>query len=131
LTIAAAVVPEQDGRSNWCRITDDEKRAIAEESAAANVSAADVCRRHGIVTSMQFRRRVQFGYSAGGKVRLAAVTLKNDAGCASSQAAILHDLIAVPDGMMTVDFGNGRRVFAPEGSGVDEVRRQATPAGSA
>jgi hypothetical protein len=80
---------------------------------------------------MLFRWRVQFGYSAGGKVRLAAVTLKNDAGSASTQPAILHDLIKVPDGMMTVDLGDGRRVFAPVGSDVDEVRRRATSAGGA
>jgi transposase-like protein len=125
LTITSAVTPEQDGRSNRRRFTDEEKRAIAEESTAANMSAAEVCRRHGIVTSMLFRWRVQFGYSRDGKARLAAVTLENGAGNASTQSAILHDLIPVPDGMMTVELGDGRRVFAPEGSDVDEVRRQA------
>jgi len=126
LTSAPAIAPEQDARSNRRRFTDDEKRAIAEESVAANVSAAEVCRRHGIVTSMLFRWRVQFGYSRDGKARLAAVTLEHDAAGAASQPAILHDLIKVPDGMMTVELGDGRRVFAPEGSDIDEVRRQAT-----
>ncbi len=131
LTSASILVPEQDGRSNRRRFTDEEKRAIAEESAAANTSAAEVCRRHGIVTSMLFRWRVQFGYSRDGKARLAAVTLENGAGNASTQSAILHDLIPVPDGMMTVELGDGRRVFAPAGSDVDEVRRQATVKGDA
>jgi transposase-like protein len=131
LTSAAAVESVVEEKPNRRRFTDEEKRAIAEESVTGKESAAEVCRRHGIVTSMLFRWRVQFGYSAGGKVRLAAVTLKNDAGSASTQPAILHDLIKVPDGMMTVDLGDGRRVFAPVGSDVDEVRRRATSAGGA
>lgn len=131
LTSASTVAPEEDGRLNRRRFTDDEKRAIAEESVAAKVSAAEVCRRHGIVTSMLFRWRVQFGYSRDGKAKLAAVTLENDAGGTSPQPAILHDLIPVPDGMMTIELGDGRRVFAPEGSDADEVRRQATHAGGA
>jgi transposase-like protein len=131
LTNTSTLEPEQDGRLNRRRFTEDEKRAIAEESATGKESAAEVCRRHGIVTSMLFRWRVQFGYSAGGKVRLVPVSLKSDGGSASTQPAILHDLIKAPDGMMTVDLGDGRRVFAPVGSDVDEVRRQATSAGGA
>lgn len=131
LTNAPAVTPEQDGRSNRRRFTDEEKRAIAEESAAVDASAAEVCRRHGIVTSMLFRRRVQFGYSRDGKARQVAVTPENGTGNASTQSAILHDLIPVPDGMMTGELGDGRRVFAPAGSDVDEVRRQVTVRGDA
>ena len=129
LTSAAGVGSTADEKPIRRRFTEDEKSAIAEESATSKVSAAEVCRRHGIVTSMLFRWRVQFGYSAGGKVRLAPVTLKNNAGNASSQPAILHDLIKAPDGMMTVDLGDGRRVFVPESSDVDEVRRQANQTG--
>jgi transposase-like protein len=131
LTNTSTLVPEQDGRLNRRRFTEDEKRAIAEESATGKESAAEVCRRHGIVTSMLFRWRVQFGYSAGGKVRLVPVTVKNDAGNAPSQTVILHDLIKTPDGMMTVDLGDGRRVFAPEGSDVEAVQEQAKSLGGA
>ena len=35
--------------------SDEEKRAIVAESEARGVTAADVCRKHGIVTSMLFR----------------------------------------------------------------------------
>lgn len=131
LTNVAAAAPEQDARSNRRRFTDDEKRAIAEESAAANVSAAEVCRRHGIVTSMLFRWRVQFGYSRDGKARLAAVMVGHDVANTLHQPVILHDLIPVPDGMMAVELGDGRRVFVPEGSNVEEVRWRVTHAGGA
>ncbi len=126
LTAALAVEPTPDGRSNRRRFTDEEKRAIAQESVEGNLSAAELCRRHGIFTSMLFRWRVQFGFGGEGKARLATVSMKNDTSIIVNEPLVLHDLIPVPDGMMTVDLGDGRRVFAPVGSDVDEVRRQAT-----
>ncbi|MBZ0215946.1 MAG: transposase [Fimbriimonadaceae bacterium] len=129
LTEEPAVELKPDGRSNRRRFTDEEKRAIAQESVETNVSAAELCRQHGIVTSMLFRWRVQFGFGGEGRAKLAAVSMKNDRSIFSNQPLVLHDLIPVPDGMMTVELGDGRRVFAPEGSDVEEVRRRATPMG--
>jgi hypothetical protein len=130
LTSAVEVEAAKDGRSNRRSFTDAEKLAIVQESVVANTSVAEVCRRHGIVTSMVFRWRVQFGYSRDGKARLAAVSVENDATNPSSEPVILHDLIPVPDGMMAVDLGDGRRVFVTLGSNADEVRKQAAMMGS-
>ena len=129
LTNVPAAEPEQDGRTNRRSFTDEEKLAIVQESVVGNTSAAEVCRRHGIVTSMLFRWRVQFGYSRDGKARLAGVTVGDYAGEHGAQAVILHNILPVPDGMMTVELGDGRRVYAPEGSNVEEVRRRAAPMG--
>jgi len=55
------------------RFTDAEQLAIVEEAAAPGVSAAEVCRRHGIATSMLFRWKNQLG--RGETARLVSVTL--------------------------------------------------------
>jgi len=47
-----------DGRANQRRFSDEEKLAIVRESEQPGASAAEVCRRHGIVSSMLFRWRV-------------------------------------------------------------------------
>jgi transposase-like protein len=44
-----------DGRSNRRRFADELKRAIVQETGKPGVSVAEVCRRHGIATSMAFR----------------------------------------------------------------------------
>jgi hypothetical protein len=36
---------------------------------------------------------------------------------------VLHDLLRPADGMTAVELGDGRRVFAPEGSDPGTVRR--------
>jgi hypothetical protein len=38
--------------------------------------------------------------------------------------AVLRNLIRPPDGMMTIELDDGRRVFAPEGSNPAAVKRQ-------
>lgn len=44
-----------DGRSNRRRFSDEQKRTIVLETEKPGVSVAQVCRRHGIATSMGFR----------------------------------------------------------------------------
>jgi hypothetical protein len=44
-----------DGRSNRRRFSDEQKRAIVQETEKPGVSVAQVCRRHGLATSMVFR----------------------------------------------------------------------------
>ena len=53
-----------DGRSNRRRFSDEQKRAIVQETEKPGVSVAQVCRRHGIATSMVFRWHVEFGLTA-------------------------------------------------------------------
>jgi len=47
-----------DGRSNRRCFSDEQKRAMVQETKKPGVSVAQVCRRHGIATSMVFRWRV-------------------------------------------------------------------------
>ncbi len=47
-----------DGRSNRRHFSEEQKRAIVQETEKSGVSVAQACRRHGIVTSMGFRWRV-------------------------------------------------------------------------
>jgi transposase-like protein len=52
-----------DRRANRRSFTNEQKLAIVMESEEPSVSAAAVCRRHEIATSMLFRWRAQFGLS--------------------------------------------------------------------
>ena len=98
--------------------SDEEKHAIALESDKPGVSVSAVARKHGIVTGMLFRWRVQFGVAQRKRARLAHVASADE----PESAAVLHDLLQPPDGMMVVELADGRRVFAPEGSDPDAVR---------
>lgn len=105
--------------------SDEQKRAIALESDQPGVSVSQVARRHGIVTGMLFRWRVQFGVAQKKRATLAPVTLPNGA----AATRLLRDLVQPPDGMTAVDLADGRRVFVPEGSDPDAVRAQAERGG--
>ena len=113
-----------DGRSNRRRFSDEQKRAVVLETEKPGVSVAQVCRRHGIATSMGFRWRVEFGLTARKALQLATVSLADGAANEPSALAALRDLVRPPDGMMTVELDDGRRVFAPAGSTPAEVKRQ-------
>lgn len=98
--------------------SDEEKRAIALETDRPGISVSAVARRHGIVTGMLFRWRVQFGIAQKKRARLAPVAKVDE----PASVAVLHDLLQPPDGMTVVELVDGRRVFAPEGSDPDTVR---------
>jgi transposase-like protein len=98
--------------------SDEEKRAIALETDKPGVSVSAVARKHGIVTGMLFRWRVQFGVAQKKRARLAPVAKVDE----PESVAVLHDLLQPPDGMTVVELADGRRVFAPEGSDPDAVR---------
>ncbi|WP_407168534.1 IS66 family insertion sequence element accessory protein TnpA [Bradyrhizobium sp. ORS 111] len=119
LTDAPTVDPPNDGRAIRRRFSDEEKVAIVTESELPGATAAEVCRRHDIVTSMLFRWRVQFGFSKRGRANLAAVTVAG----AQSATLVLNDLLQPPDGMKVIELDDGRRVFAPIGCDPDAVRR--------
>lgn len=101
--------------------SDAEKRAIALESGQPGVSVSSVARRHGIVTGLLFRWRVQFGVAQKTRARLVPVVVPDDI----PAALALQNLVQPPDGMMAVELPDGRRVFVPEGSDPDAVRAQA------
>lgn len=116
LTDASMAHGEHVGRR---RFTGEEKRAIVEESELPGSTAAEVCRRHGIVTSMLFRWRVHLGYRKE-KVKLATVRAS---AASSADALVLHDLLPAPDGMVAFELPGGQRVFAPAGADPEAVRR--------
>lgn len=115
---------EADGRSNRRRFSDEQKRAIVQETEKPGVSVSHVCRRHGVATSMVFRWRVQFGLAARKTPQLATVALTKGTANEVPALAALRDLVRPPDGMTAVELEDGRRVFAPAGSSPAEVKRQ-------
>lgn len=123
LTDTPEADPESDRRANRRRFTDDEKLAIALESERPGVSVAEVCRRHGIVTSMVFRWRVQFGFAQRKRTKLATVTLSDQATGSLPAPLVLHDLLPPPAGMIAVELPDGRCVFASAESNPDDVRK--------
>jgi len=106
--------------------SDDEKRAVARESDQPGVSVSAVARKHGIVTGMLFRWRVQFGVTQKKRAKLAPVVLPDD----TPATLALQKLVRAPDGMMAVDLPDGRRMFVPEGSDPAAVRAQIGDGGT-
>ncbi|RWI72246.1 MAG: IS66 family insertion sequence hypothetical protein [Mesorhizobium sp.] len=106
--------------------SDEQKRAIALESGQPGVSVSQVARRHGIVTGMLFRWRVQFGVAQKQRATLAPVMLPDGV----PATRLLRDLVQPPDGMTAIDLPDGRRVFVPDGSDRDAVHAQAEREGT-
>jgi transposase-like protein len=115
---------EVDGRSNRRRFSDEQKRAMVQETEKPGVAVAEICRRHGIATSLLFRWRVQFGLTARKAPQLATVALDDGVANEVPALAALRELVRPPDGMMAIDLEDGRRVFAPAGSSPADVKRQ-------
>jgi transposase-like protein len=128
LTDAATAAPARDGRSNRRSFTDAEKLAIVMEAEQPGVSAAAVCRRHNIATSMIFRWRVQFGVRQGERTELAVVRVSDGGHGGEPATAVatldLQNLVPVPDGMGAVELADGRKVFASIGSNPHAVRKR-------
>jgi transposase-like protein len=98
---------EADGRWNRRRFSDEQKRAMAQETEKPGVSVAEVCRLHGFATSLLFRWRVQFGLTARKAPQLATVTLTDGATNEVPARAALRDLVQPPDGMIAIDRTGG------------------------
>jgi transposase-like protein len=107
--------------------SNEEKLAIAMETEQPSAKVSAVARKHGIVTGLLFRWRVQFGLGQKKRAKLAHVVLADDA----AETQVLRDLARPPEGMMAVDLADGRRVFAPVGSEPDAVRAQIDSGGIA
>lgn len=99
--------------------TEEEKLAIVLETEKPDATVSQVARDHGIVTSMLFRWRANLGFGRSKHAKLAAVKMAEG----QSGALVLPDLLRPADGMTAVELGDGRRVFAPEGSDPETVRR--------
>jgi hypothetical protein len=123
LTASVPGDPLPDRRSTRRSFTDEENLAIVMEAEQPGVSVAAVCRHHDIATSMVFRWRVQYGFGPDERARLAAVKVIDKRLDASSTPVVLHDLLRPAHGMTAVKLSDGRRVFEPEGSDPEAVRR--------
>jgi transposase-like protein len=125
LTAPAPTDLASDGRSSRRSFTDAEKLAIVMEAEQPGVTAAAICRRHNIATSMIFRWRVQFG--SGKPTTLAVVRIANEPrhgnGEGDADTVVLQDILPIPPGAVTVELADGRRVFAPPGSDPETVRQ--------
>ncbi|MCP1912368.1 transposase-like protein [Bradyrhizobium elkanii] len=96
-----------DGRSNRRRFSNKPKRAIVQQTEKPGVTVAQVCRSHGVATSMVFRWRVEFGLTARKAPQLATVTLADGAANEVPARAALRDLVQPPDGMMALEPADG------------------------
>jgi transposase-like protein len=125
LTAPTTSDPAHDGRSNRRTFTEAEKLAIVMEAEQPGVSAAAVCRRHNIATSMIFRWRIQLGF--GKPTKLAAVRITDEPrrgdGEGDADTVVLQDILPIPPGAVAVELADGRRVFAPLGIDPEAVRR--------
>jgi hypothetical protein len=121
LTTAPGAKAVGDRRSNRRHFIEEQKLAIVRETLGATVAA--VARRHGIVTSVIFRWRVQFGFGKEEPARLATVRGAGTRKDGGAGVLVLRDLLPMPDGMTAIDLPDGRRVFAPADVDPDAVRR--------
>ncbi|TIV81754.1 MAG: hypothetical protein E5V66_16280 [Mesorhizobium sp.] len=87
-----------DGPSNRRRFSDEQNLAIVQETEKPGVAVAQVCRHHGIATSMAFRWREEFGLTARKAPQLLMVELADGRENEPSALAALRD-----------DAGAGRR----------------------
>jgi transposase-like protein len=114
-----------EGRSNRRPLSDEQKRAMVQETEKPGVSVAEVCPPwHRIATSLLFRWRVQFGLTARKAPQLATVAFADDATNEVPALAALRDLVRPPDGMTAIELDEGRRIFAAAGTSPAEVKRQ-------
>lgn len=118
LTAASNEVPHAPTTPARRFFSDEQKLAIAMESGQPGATVSGVARKHGIVTGLLFRWRVQFGVAQKKRAKLAPVALADD----MAAAPVLRDLVQPPEGMMAIDLPDGRRVFAPAGSDPNVVR---------
>lgn len=110
LTEEAKPDPEPVEKQQRRSFSAEEKLAIVMETERPGATVSSVARTHGIVTSVLFRWRAELGFGKAARARLAGVTVDNHAGGHSAQPVVLHNILPIPDGMMTVELGDGRRV---------------------
>ena len=114
MTGAANEVPQAPAIPARRFFSDEQKLAIVRETEQSGVTVSGIARKHGIVTGLLFRWRVEFGVAQKKRARLAFVALADD--------KATRPVLQPPEGMMAVDLRDGRRVFAPVGSDPDVVR---------
>lgn len=98
--------------------SDAQKEAIAVETAQPGATVSGVARRHGIVTGLLFRWRVQFGVAQKTRAKLASVVLADG----TNVADLLRDLVRPPDDPAAVALADELYAATSGNSGPDAVR---------
>jgi transposase-like protein len=93
---ADALSDPQSRGSNRRSFTDEDKLATIMETEQPDVRVAEVCHRHGIVTRLVFRWRVQSGSRKRRRAKLAPVAVTAEGLAASSAPIVLRDLLQPP-----------------------------------
>jgi transposase-like protein len=124
-TVQAAAAP---GPSRRRQYTDRQKLAIVAEFAEPGVTASIIARRHGVTASMIFRWRDEFSLSPKRQESAMLVTARvierpGRGRPKKNLPLVLPDLLPIPQGAVTVELADGRRVFAPAGSDPEVVRQ--------
>lgn len=112
--------PEQRRRRKFSA---EEKLTVVLQTERPGATVSEVARKRGIATGVLFRWRAELGFGRDKHVKLASVTLCDGQSTAPSMPLVLRDLLRPPVGMVAVELDGGRRVFAPEDSDPNEVRR--------
>jgi transposase-like protein len=127
LTATPTVDPAPSERKHRRSFTAAQKHAIVLETEQPEATVSQVARRYGIVTSVLFRWRAEFGFGRGKPASLAAVRIADEqrrgSHDADAEVVILQEMLHVPPGAIAVELADGRRVFAPAGSDPEAVRR--------
>jgi transposase-like protein len=89
LTEAADDAPQAPSTPARRFFSDEQKRAIVMETEQPGATVSGVARKHGIVTGLLFRWRVQFGVAQKKRAKLAPVALADG----TSAMRILRDLV--------------------------------------
>jgi transposase-like protein len=126
LTDATAAGSARDGRASRRSFTSEEKLAIVLKCEQPGNSVSAVAHAYRLATSALFRWRAEFAYGRKAKAELAPVVLSSEQSTDKTKphpAALALHMLPLPRGMTAIDLPDGRRVFAPEGSDPDVVRR--------
>ena len=69
------LAPEAVDGVSLTAVSDEQKRAIVQETEKPGASVAQVCRHHGVAASIVFRWRVDFGLNAQKTSQVVTVAL--------------------------------------------------------
>jgi transposase-like protein len=98
--------------------TNAQKEAIALETAQPGATVSGIARKHGIVTGLLFRWRVQFGVAQKTRARLAPVVLADG----TEIADILRELLLPTDEIIANDLADELHAVRSKDSAPDAVR---------
>jgi transposase-like protein len=98
--------------------TDAQKEAIAVETAQPGATVSGIARKHGIVTGLLFRWRVQFGVAQKTRARLAPVVLADG----TEIADILRELLLPTDEINANDLADELHAVSSRDNVPDAVR---------